>query len=71
MTRECLERDTVAVETPLGAVRVKVARLGGEALNATPEFDDCVRLADATGRPVKEIHAAAMKAFLDRNAGQP
>jgi uncharacterized protein (DUF111 family) len=34
-------------------------------LNASPEFDDCVRLADASGRSVKEIQAAATKAWLD------
>jgi uncharacterized protein (DUF111 family) len=42
-----------------------VARRAGEVLNAAPEFDDCVRLANATGRSVKEIQAAATKAWLD------
>jgi uncharacterized protein (TIGR00299 family) protein len=65
MDRECLDRETVIVQTPLGPVRVKVARHGGERVNATPEFDDCVRVATATGRPVKEVQAAAMKAYLD------
>ena len=65
MTRECLDRETVTVQTPLGAVRFKVARRNGEILNASPEFDDCVRIASESGRPVKEIQAAAMKAFLD------
>jgi uncharacterized protein (DUF111 family) len=65
MDRECLDRETVIVQTPLGPVRVKVARRGGERVNATPEFDDCVRVATATGRPVKEVQAAAMKAYLD------
>ena len=65
MTRECLDRETVTVQTPLGAVRFKVARRNGEILNASPEFDDCVRVATESGRPVKEVQAAAMKAFLD------
>ena len=64
--RECLERETVAVETPYGAVRIKVARRGGEVLNVSPEFDDCASIADAAGKPIKEIQAAAMKAYLDR-----
>ena len=65
MARECLERDTVTVKTPFGSVRMKVARRNGEVLNTSPEFDDCVRLAEESGRPVKEVQAAAMKAFLD------
>ncbi len=66
MTRECLDREIVTVETPLGAVRFKVARRNGEVLNASPEFDDCARLARERDVPVKDVQAAAMKAFLDR-----
>ena len=65
MTRECLDRETVTVNTPHGPVRFKVARRNGELLNASPEFDDCVRIADECGRPVKEIQALALKAFYD------
>jgi uncharacterized protein (DUF111 family) len=43
-----------------------VARRRGEIVNASPEFDDCVRLAAASGRPVKDIQAAAVRAFQDR-----
>jgi uncharacterized protein (TIGR00299 family) protein len=66
MQRECLERETLTVDTPLGGVRIKVARRDGAVLNAAPEFDDCARLAEQTGTPVKDVQAAAMKAFLDR-----
>jgi uncharacterized protein (TIGR00299 family) protein len=65
MTRECLDRETQTVTTPFGQVRFKVARRNGEILNASPEFDDCVRLAEASGLSVKEIQAAATKAWLD------
>jgi uncharacterized protein (DUF111 family) len=65
MARECLDRETQTVTTPFGPVRFKVATRNGEVLNAAPEFDDCVRLADASGRSVKDIQAAATKAWLD------
>ena len=65
MTRECLDRQIETVATPFGAVRLKVARRHGEILNASPEFDDCVRLAGSHDRPVKDVQAAAMKAWLD------
>jgi uncharacterized protein (DUF111 family) len=66
MQRECLDRETVAVDTPFGSIRMKVARRNGEVLNASPEFEDCARIAAERGRPVKDVQAAAVKAFLDR-----
>jgi uncharacterized protein (DUF111 family) len=66
MQRECLERETVSVETPFGPVRVKVARRDGRIMNAAPEFDDCVRAAAAHQRPVKDVQALALKLFMDR-----
>jgi uncharacterized protein (TIGR00299 family) protein len=65
MSRECLDREITTVTTPLGDVRFKVARRQGEILNASPEFDDCVRLAERTGRSIKDVQAAATKAWLD------
>jgi len=66
MARECLDRDSVSVDTRFGAIRIKVARRNGEILNASPEFDDCTRIAAAAGQPVKDVQAAAMKAYMDR-----
>ena len=66
--RERLDRETVAVETPVGIVRLKIARRGGKELNAAPEFEDCARLAAERRIPVKEVQAIAVKAWLDRNA---
>jgi uncharacterized protein (DUF111 family) len=38
---------------------VKVARLGGEIVNALPEYDDVVAAASLLGRPVKAVLAEA------------
>ena len=65
MDRECLDRKTLTVETPFGPVGVKVARRGGKVMNASPEFEDCARIAAASGTPLKDVQAAAIKAFLD------
>ena len=66
--RETLDRTWVEVATPGGSVRIKVARRRGVVVNAAPEFDDCVRIAAATGQPVKAIQAEAMDAWrrIDR-----
>ena len=64
--RERLDREIVAVQTPLGPVRFKVARRGGAIVNASPEFDDCLRIATDRGIPVKDVQAAATTAWLNR-----
>src|SRR5205823_2644852 len=61
--RECLQREIVQVETPIGPVRFKVASREGRVLNATPEFEDCAKLAEAHHLPVKEVQALAVKAY--------
>ncbi|HEV8347435.1 MAG TPA: nickel pincer cofactor biosynthesis protein LarC [Vicinamibacterales bacterium] len=61
--RECLQREIVSVETPLGAIRFKLARRDGRIVNATPEFDDCAKLAAANNLPVKEVQAMAIQAY--------
>jgi uncharacterized protein (TIGR00299 family) protein len=62
--RETLERRWVEVTIPGGVIRIKVAERAGEVLNAAPEFDDCVRVASASGQPVKMVQAAAVRAWL-------
>jgi uncharacterized protein (TIGR00299 family) protein len=61
--RERLPRDVVAVETPLGPVRVKRAWRGGRVVNAAPEFDDCAKLAATHRCSVKEVQALAVQAY--------
>jgi pyridinium-3,5-bisthiocarboxylic acid mononucleotide nickel chelatase len=65
MARACLDRDIVVVETGVGPVRFKVARLGADVMNASPEFEDCARLAADRGLPVKQVQALATRAYWD------
>ena len=64
--RECLTREWRSVETPFGAVRIKIARRGDTITNAQPEFDDCAKLAQALGVAIKDVHAAALRAWLEQ-----
>ena len=66
LLRECLDREMVAVATPLGPVRFKVARRNGRVFNAQPEFDDLAKLSQERGIPIKDVQALAQKAWLDR-----
>jgi uncharacterized protein (DUF111 family) len=64
--RECLERELVTIDTPVGPVRIKVASRAGRVLNASPEFDDCVRIAAEKNLSIKDVQATALKAWLNR-----
>jgi uncharacterized protein (TIGR00299 family) protein len=63
VARHCLEREWQKVETEYGTVRIKIGRLGDEMLNASPEYEDCVRLAKERGVPAKVVYDAARAAF--------
>ncbi len=60
--RRVQARRIVEVETPHGAVRVKVSDTGSFA----PEYDDCRRLAQETGTPLKQILAEAHAAYRNK-----
>ena len=57
--RRTLEREIVPVATPLGEVRMKVSRMNGTMLNATPEYEDCRQIAAQKGVPLKQVIALA------------
>ncbi len=64
--REILDRHHEAVEVTGGQVRIKVSGRAGQILRAVPEFDDCLAIANATGRPVQDVHAEAVRAMEAR-----
>jgi len=63
--RERLAREVRIVETPVGAIRFKVATRDGRVLNAAPEFEDCAKEAAERGMSIKDVQALAQKAWLD------
>ena len=63
--RERLAREMRTVETPVGAIRFKVASRDGRVLNAAPEFEDCAKAAAERGMSIKAVQALAQKAWLD------
>jgi hypothetical protein len=59
-----LEREIREVDTRFGRVRVKIARGPAGTSNVAPEYDDCRRLAEATGTPLKTIYQEALRLAL-------
>ena len=59
------QREFQRVATPYGEVQVKVKLVDGQALQAVPEYDDCVRLAAEQKTSLARVYAAALAAGQD------
>jgi uncharacterized protein (TIGR00299 family) protein len=63
--KESLARDFQSVTTPWGPVSIKIARWpSGLVANASPEYEDCRRLAAEHSVPLKQVHQTAMSLYL-------
>src|SRR5271170_5064014 len=64
--RRVLPREWVTVATSLGDVRVKVSRVNGHIRHATPEYEDCRKLAEEKKVPLQTVIAEAVRAYEKR-----
>lgn len=60
--RSAAERREETVRTLWGEARVKIGSVGGKVCSVTPEYEDCRRLAEAAGAPLKDVLEAARAA---------
>jgi hypothetical protein len=58
-------RSKIMVETEFGSVSVKIGLFEGRMISLGPEFEDCRKLAAATGVSLKKIYFAAQKAATE------
>lgn len=63
VSRRALPREIREVAVGGDTVRVKVVSLPGGGRRAKPEFDDVLRVAERTGRPITEVSLAALQAL--------
>ena len=64
--RRVLARQMETVPLRDGTVRIKVATVGRGRTKAAPEYQDCRRIAEQTGRPVRDVMDEAMLAYRKR-----
>jgi hypothetical protein len=68
-TKTALAREFAEVRTEWGKVRIKVARLkSGEIANAAPEYEDCRRIAEQHGIPLKRVMLEAVQLYAVQRA---
>lgn len=69
--RYALHRKIQEVNTPYGAIRVKIAELGGGKTKLAPEYEDCRVAAQRHGVALMDIYRAAQQAAHDWQAESP
>ena len=62
--RKKLTREIKIVDTIYGKVRIKVSKRVDEILSATPEYEDCKRIAEEKQSPLKQVIEEAKAVFL-------
>jgi uncharacterized protein (TIGR00299 family) protein len=63
------ERSIREAQTRYGRVRFKVAQLGGQTINVSPEYEDCKRLALEKGVALREVMEDAREVALELKRG--
>jgi len=61
--RSTLRRRVQKVQTEWGEVRLKLALLGDELVRCQPEYEDCRRIAESAGVPLREVYRKARQAL--------
>ena len=63
--RDKLNREVVNINTIYGNVKVKIGTSNKNIKNIAPEYDDCKRIADLKGLPLKRVYNEVIKSALD------
>ena len=69
--RQILPRRFVSVKVRGGIVRMKIADVNETTAKAAPEYLDCKRIAERTGRPVKRVLEDAALAYSKQREARP
>lgn len=69
--RQVLPRRFISVKVRGGVVRMKIADVNETTTKAAPEYLDCKRIAERTGRPVKQVLEDAALAYAKQHVSRP
>lgn len=64
--RPRVDREIVRVMTKLGEANVKIKRVNGRVISVAPEYDDCRRLAIASGVSLQDVYRVISRAAEDK-----
>lgn len=71
MQRRKAQRAQEQITTALGPMLVKVKRLGSRIISATPEYEECQRIARERDMPLADVYEVARQAIqIDLERGK-
>lgn len=61
--RKVLTREFKELDSPLGKIKIKIGTFDGDIKNISPEYEDCKRVAEEKGIPLKQVYSIISKEF--------
>ncbi len=55
------QRTSQQIDTPLGPMLIKVKRLGSQIISASPEYEECQRIAKERNMPLADVYAVVQQ----------
>lgn len=62
--RKTLAREFKEVDSRFGKIKVKIGRCNGDIKSVSPEYEDCRKIAEEKGIPLKQVYSAISNEFL-------
>ena len=62
--RKTLAREFQEVDSRFGKIKVKIGRCNGDIKSFSPEYEDCRKIAEEKGIPLKQVYSAISNEFL-------
>lgn len=61
--RKVLTREFKELDSPLGKIKIKIGTFDGNIKSISPEYEDCKRIAEEKGIPLKQVYSIISKEF--------
>ncbi|OGV52108.1 MAG: TIGR00299 family protein [Lentisphaerae bacterium GWF2_44_16] len=68
VSRRILARRYEDIETPFGKIKIKIGSMENEDITFSPEMEDCMKLSEKSGKPLKEVYESAILSFKNKSA---
>lgn len=63
VARKTLTREFKEFDSPLGKIQMKIGTLNGDIKSISPEYEDCKKIAEEKGIPLKQVFNTISQAF--------
>jgi len=61
VVRTILTREFKEVDSRFGKIKVKIGKFNGDIKSFSPEYEDCKRIAEERGIPLKQVYSIISK----------